>query len=132
MVSIGGHFVPMMAQSGYTSSMRAERANSLVGTGVDMVDDTGNSSVLLVALPLAVPLLLINLLVWNALSYFVVAVFYNMLTGTTDLFMNAEASVVERDLKRPVFSSFHAAVLYAIGGFGLLERELLGAGTLEA
>ena len=49
MVSEGGRFVPMMAQSGYTSSMRAERANPLVGTGVDTVDDTGNNSVLLVA-----------------------------------------------------------------------------------
>lgn len=53
MVSIDGRFMPMMAQTGYTSSMRAERANSIVGTGdatgVDVVDDGGNSSVLLVA-----------------------------------------------------------------------------------
>ena len=39
----------MMAQTGYTSSMRAERVNSMDGTGVDIVDDSGNSSVLLVA-----------------------------------------------------------------------------------
>jgi fucose permease len=45
---------------------------------------------------------------------------YSLLMGLTDLFMNAEASVVERDLGKPVFSSFHAAVLYAIGLFGLL------------
>ncbi len=49
MVSKDGGFVPMMEQSGYTSSMRAERANSMVGTEIDTVDDTGNSSVLLVA-----------------------------------------------------------------------------------
>ena len=46
---------------------------------------------------------------------------FNFCGGVMDLFMNAEASIVEHDLKRPVFSSFHAAVLYAMGGAGFIS-----------
>ncbi len=49
---------------------------------------------------------------------------FNFCGGTMDIFMNAEASIVEHDLKKPVFSSFHAAVLYAIGGAGFLSGYL--------
>ena len=41
--------------------------------------------------------------------------------GTADLFMNAEAGIVEQNLKTPVYSSFHAAVLYAMGGAGFMS-----------
>ena len=41
--------------------------------------------------------------------------------GTMDLFMNAEAGIVEQNLKTPVYSSFHAAVLYAMGGAGFMQ-----------
>ena len=46
---------------------------------------------------------------------------FNFCGGVMDLFMNAEASIVEHDMKKPVFSSFHAAVLYAIGGAGFIS-----------
>lgn len=41
--------------------------------------------------------------------------------GTMDIFMNAEAGSVEHNLKKPVFSSFHSAVLYAIGSAGFIS-----------
>lgn len=58
----------------------------------------------------------------NSIWLFAVTlVAFNFCAGTFDLFMNAEASVVEHDLKKPVFSSFHSAVLYAIGGAGFVS-----------
>jgi predicted MFS family arabinose efflux permease len=51
-------------------------------------------------------------------------VLFNLCGGTMDLFMNAEAGIVEHDLKKPVFSSFHAAVLYAIGGAGFISAYI--------
>ena len=58
---------------------------------------------------------------------------FNFCGGAMDLFMNAEASLVEHDLKKPVFSSFHSAVLYAIGSAGFVSGYLTNHfGTLYA
>ena len=63
----------------------------------------------------------------SAHSFWIVAftwMAFNLCGGTLDIFMNAEAGIVEHDLKKPVFSSFHAAVLYAIGGAGFISGYL--------
>ena len=49
MVSKDPDVAPMMGQSGYTASMRGTTADPTYGTQSDTTDDTGNSSVLLVA-----------------------------------------------------------------------------------
>ena len=66
-------------------------------------------------------------LVLSAQSIWICAItwiVFNFCGGTMDLFMNAEASIVEHNLKKPVFSSFHAAVLYAIGGAGFISAYI--------
>jgi fucose permease len=60
-----------------------------------------------------------SLLVNSVFTFGLAFVIFSLCLGTLDIFMNAEAGVVEHDLKKPVFSSFHAAVLYAIGLGGL-------------
>lgn len=76
-------------------------------------------SVILFILPVAFVTLVASLLVNSVLTFGLTFVLFNYCLGTLDIFMNSEAAVVEHELKRPVFSSFHASVLYAIGVSGL-------------
>ena len=77
-------------------------------------------SVLLFIMPLAFAAFTYGLTAHSAFVFGLSFIALSLCTGTMDLFMNAEASVVEHDLAKPVFSSFHGAVLYSIGGFGLI------------
>jgi len=77
-------------------------------------------SVLLFIMPLAFVAFTYGLTAHSAFVFGLSFIALSLCTGTMDLFMNAEASVVEHDLAKPVFSSFHGAVLYAIGAFGLI------------
>jgi MFS family permease len=76
-------------------------------------------SVILFILPVAFVALVASLLVNSVLTFGVTMVLFSFCVGTLDIFMNAEASIVEHDLGKPVFSTFHASVLYAIGLSGL-------------
>jgi predicted MFS family arabinose efflux permease len=76
-------------------------------------------SVILFILPLSFVLLLASLLSHSMVAFGISFIIFNYCLGTLDLFMNAEGSIVEQNLKTPVFASFHAAVLYAIGLSGL-------------
>ncbi len=78
-------------------------------------------SVLLFIMPVAFVAFVYGLTAHSIFAFGLSFVALSLCTGTMDLFMNAEASVVEHDLAKPVFSSFHAAVLYAIGIFGLIS-----------
>ncbi len=76
-------------------------------------------SVILFILPIAFVTLVATLMVNSVFTFGLTFVLFSLCIGTLDIFMNAEAGVVEHDLKKPVFSSFHASVLYAIGLGGL-------------
>ena len=76
--------------------------------------------VLLTILPATLVVLFLSLTSHSALAYCLTFCLFNFCVGTMDLFMNAEAGIVEHDLKKPIFASFHAAVLFAIGLSGLL------------
>jgi MFS family permease len=76
-------------------------------------------SVILFILPVAFVALVASLLVNSVFTFGLTVVLFSFCLGTLDIFMNAEAGVVEHDLKKPVFSSFHASVLYGIGLSGL-------------
>ena len=77
-------------------------------------------SVLLFIMPLTFVALVYSLSVHSVLAFAISFLLLSLCTGTMDLFMNAEGSVVEHHSAKPVFSSFHGAVLYAIGLFGLI------------
>ena len=77
-------------------------------------------SVLLFIMPITFVAMVYSLTVHSVLAFGLAFLLLSICTGTMDLFMNAEASVVEHDAGKPIFSSFHGAVLYAIGLFGLI------------
>ncbi|MDE2385152.1 MAG: hypothetical protein KGO53_11090 [Alphaproteobacteria bacterium] len=77
-------------------------------------------SVLLFIMPMAFTAFLWGLTVHSVFAFGLSFIALSLCTGAMDLFMNAEASVVEHELKKPVFSTFHGAALYAIGAFGLV------------
>ena len=76
-------------------------------------------SVILFILPVAFVALVASLLVNSVFTFGLTVVLFSFCLGTLDIFMNAEAGVVEHEMKKPVFSSFHASVLYGIGLSGL-------------
>jgi MFS family permease len=81
---------------------------------------TSHRTVLLVGFPvlfLAMGYaLLVNSVFTFALSFVLTALAF----GTIDLFMNAEASVVEQQEARPVFNMYHGAVSFSIAAFAIL------------
>jgi MFS family permease len=66
--------------------------------------------VLLVVLPAFGLTLTAYLTSQSALWFFAAIVPMGFAVGLTDLFMNAEAVAIEHDMRRPVFTVFHAAV----------------------
>ncbi len=76
--------------------------------------------VLLVALPLLIAGLLFGLLVNSVAAFILSFVILSALLGVTDLFMNAEGSVIEHELRRPVFSAFHGAASLGIALFAII------------
>jgi hypothetical protein len=78
-------------------------------------------SVLLFILPVAYAALAFNLSVQSIASFALSFILLSLCTGTNDLFMNAEAAVVEHHARRPMFSTFHAAALLSVGFFGLVS-----------
>ena len=72
-------------------------------------------SVLLFILPVGFAAMMTSLTSHSIWAFGLTFMLFNFALGITDLFMNAEASIVEHDAGKPIFSSFHAAVLYAMG-----------------
>jgi MFS family permease len=77
-------------------------------------------SVLLAVVPLSYLGLLYTLTVHSVTSFAVSIILFNLALGAMDLFMNAEAAVVEHEARKSIFSSFHGAALYGIAAFGIL------------
>src|SRR6185295_15644800 len=66
-----------------------------------------NRAVLLFAIPafaLSTSLLLVSSAPW---LFFTSLVLFGASIGLTDVFMNAEASAIEHDMRRPIFTAFH-------------------------
>lgn len=80
-----------------------------------------NRSVLLFILPVDFAALVYALTVNSIFAFGLSFAFINFAIGCTDLFMNAEAGVVEHEARKPIFASFHGAVLLAMGFFGLVS-----------
>jgi MFS family permease len=56
----------------------------------------------------------------SAAAFYVANIAYGLAMGGTDIFMNGEGSNIERDLKKPVFSSFHGALSLALPVFAII------------
>jgi MFS family permease len=81
---------------------------------------TGHRTVLLASLPLLLAALVFALLVGNVWMFCLSFVVLSACLGTIDLFMNTEASIIEQEMARPMFNSFHATVSLSIAAFAIL------------
>lgn len=95
-------YVIVMSSGGTLARFATNRA--IIFTGMPLVALTG--ALLLVA---ASPL-------W----FLIALVLFGAAQGLLDLFMNAEASYVESDLKRPIFTRFHASASASMAVFALI------------
>lgn len=77
-------------------------------------------SVLLVMLPVAALALLFALLVSSLWAFMASFLLLSAVLGTIDLFMNAEASAVERERARPSFGTYHGMAMLALAVFALV------------
>lgn len=77
-------------------------------------------AVLLFILPASLLVLLLALLSGSVTGFLVTFLLVNACLGTMDIAMNAEASIVEHELARPVFSTFHACAMLSMAVFALL------------
>ena len=80
----------------------------------------GHRTVLLVMIPVAAAALLYALLVTTVAAFMISFLALSAALGTIDLFMNAEASMVEQERKRASFSTYHGSVMLTIAAFALL------------
>jgi MFS family permease len=56
----------------------------------------------------------------SATAFYLANIAYGLAMGGTDIFMNGEGSTVERDVGKPVFSSFHGALSLSLAVFAII------------
>ena len=80
-----------------------------------------NRAMLLATIPL-VALVTMGLLLSSApVPFFAWLILYGAILGILDVFMNAEASAIEHDVGRPIFTAFHGCVSLTIALFAILS-----------
>ncbi len=92
-----------------------------------------NRFMMLALIPILAIITILLLISTSPLFFFLSLTLFGGLLGALDLFMNAEASAVEHDLGRPVFTAFHGAVSICIAVFAIASSYLSATfGTLAA
>ena len=82
------------------------------------------------ALPLLALILILLLVATSYWLFFASLIAFGALLGFLDMAMNAEASAIEHDLRRPIFTTFHGSVSIAIAFFAIVSSFLSAiAGT---
>lgn len=104
----------IMAALGMVSNITALSLGGWINRHFD------HRTVLLTILPLAYAAMVYTLTVQSVWSFALSFIIFNFALGTMDLFMNAEGAVVEHDVAKPIFGTFHGAVMYAMGAFSIL------------
>lgn len=105
----------LMASLGMVSNISVMALGGFINRRFD------HRSVLLTVIPLIYLALIYSLTVNSVVSFALSIVAFNLGLGAMDLFMNAEAAVVEHAAQKPIFASFHGAALYGIGAFGIIS-----------
>lgn len=80
-----------------------------------------NRIVILSVLPALGALALIMFTAQSAPVFVISLIVFSMLLGICDVFMNAEASAIEQDLQKPIFTAFHGAASLGMAVFGILS-----------
>ena len=90
-----------------------------------------NRAIILAVAPLGAVSAAALLTVTAPILFFISLTIFGAVLGLLDLFMNAEASYVESDLKKPVFTAFHASASLSTAIFAIFGSVItVGAGTL--
>lgn len=79
-----------------------------------------NRAALLIVLPVFALLILAYLTAQSPAWFYLAIIPMGFCFGLTDLFMNAEATAIEHDMGRPVFTAFHGAVSLGVAGMAIL------------
>lgn len=77
-------------------------------------------SILLFSFPVSFIFMAYAMTVTSVWSYGFGIIGFNLALGAIDLMMNAEGAEIEQQLAKPVFSSFHASVIYGIAIFAII------------
>jgi MFS family permease len=80
--------------------------------------------VLLVTLPLFALCLAAYLMSQSVAWFYLAIIPMGFAFGSTDLFMNAEATAIEHDLRRPIFTTFHGCVSVALAVCAIVSSFL--------
>lgn len=89
-----------------------------------------NRGIILWGLPLAALAGSALLLAATPFMFLASLILFGAILGLLDLFMNAEGSYIEADLKRPIFTAFHGCASAGIALFAILGSLLsVGLGT---
>ncbi len=126
--SFAGSTPQMVAQAGLTNSTWGMAVTVLAIASVTAMSAGGflarhftHRRLLLTLLPLLTGALLAVLTIGTAAGFFVAIAAFGLITGALDVIMNAEGGAIEGDLKRPVYTMFHASVSLSIAVFALVS-----------
>lgn len=78
-----------------------------------------NRIVMLGVLPLLALNIILLLVATSPWLFFVSLIAFGAVLGFLDMAMNAEASAIEHDLRRPIFTTFHGSVSIAVAVFAI-------------
>jgi MFS family permease len=78
-----------------------------------------NRAVLLVAIPLFALVTMLLLISTSSWFFFASLVLFGASIGLTDVFMNSEASAIEHDMRKPIFTAFHGSASAGLPVFAI-------------
>ena len=81
-----------------------------------------NRAVLLLVLPLDAVLTFGLLNAGSVALFYLFVIVQAAAMGLTDIFMNAEASAIEHDVKKPIFTAFHAVASLSMAVFAIVFK----------
>jgi MFS family permease len=107
----------------------AQGINMLVALGTMMLGGylsrlVDHRAMMLLSLPVCFAALLASLNSHSPLSYVFTFVMFGALLSFLDLNMNAEGAAIEEDLKRPIFTMFHAAVSLGMASMSIVSSYI--------
>ncbi len=91
-----------------------------------------NRAMLLVAIPLLALVTMFLLTSGSAWFFFASLTGFGAVLGLTDVFMNAEASAIEHDARRPIFTAFHASASLSLAAFAIASSFLTATRSTAA
>jgi MFS family permease len=97
---------------------------AVMGFGGALARRFSHPRILLASLPLLGLTLVLMLTGKSPSMLFVIMFIHGLLIGVTDVIMNAEGSAIEHDLKRPVFTAFHACLSASLAASAIASSYL--------